>query len=275
MRLGDSKTGAGQAMSEQDVEVRVLIAARPETIFRFFSDPERYRLWMGQESSIQPQMGGELVVRHGPNPAAVGRIVEWVVNERLVFSWGHRSGEAGATVPEGSTTVTITLHPTDEGTLVTLRHTGLPTEIDRQGHRAGWRYYLSQLSAVSWTERMAGRCEPLVDSFFRAWNEPDDEARLKLLGECWAHDGRHRDRYGCIDGRDALHGYIGGVLALMQGAKLERSGAVEQVHAFLRCPWKITLPNGVVMGTGINVFELNRDGLIQSCVGFWDSAPTG
>jgi uncharacterized protein YndB with AHSA1/START domain len=268
------KSSGDRPFHEQDVEVRVLITARPETIFRFFSDSERYRLWMGPESSIQPRKDGELVVRHGPGPAAVGRIVEWVANERLVFTWGHRSGEGGETVPEGSTTVTITLHPTDEGTLVTLRHTGLPTEIDRQGHRAGWRYYLSQLSAVSWTERMAGRCEPLVDSFFRAWSESDGAARLNLLNECWAEEGRHRDRYGCIDGREALHGYIGGVLMMTQGAKIGRSGPVEQVHAFLRCPWKITLPNGATMATGINVFELNRDGLLQSCVGFGDAPPS-
>jgi uncharacterized protein YndB with AHSA1/START domain len=253
--------------------VQVRIAAEPATVFQYLADPQRYRLWMGAESTIDPREGGELTVKHGPGPLAVGRIVEFVPDRRLVFTWGHRPSDAGATVPEHSSRVTITLEACDEGTLVTLTHTGLPTQADRQGHLAGWRYYLSQLSAVSWERRMHGRREALVDAFFSVWNEPDSVQRDAALRKCTAENVAHRDRYGCIDGRAALHGYIGGVLGMMQGARIERAGPVEQVHAYLRCAWKLTTPDGGVMAAGADFFQLDREGLIRSCVGFWDALP--
>lgn len=93
---------------------------------------------------------------------------------------------------------------------------------------------------------------------------------MTLLAESFAEDGSIRDRYGCIDGRDSLIAYIGGVQMMMQGAKLERSGPVEQCHAYARYPWRIVLPNGHPMASGAQFVELNQDGLINKSVGFWD-----
>ncbi len=46
-------------MTEPDVlEVSVFIAARPETVFPYFTDPGRYRQWMGSVVTLDPVPGG-------------------------------------------------------------------------------------------------------------------------------------------------------------------------------------------------------------------------
>ena len=76
---------------------------------------------------------------------ARGEYVEVVPNSRVVFTWGWE-GE-GHPVPPGSTTVTITLTPDGDGTVVTLRHSGLAVD-ERQIHTQGWERFLPRLAAA-------------------------------------------------------------------------------------------------------------------------------
>lgn len=253
------------------IELTVRISARCETVFRFFSDPERYQSWMGQQSTIEPKLGGILTVSFGPGPTASGRIVEMVENERIVFSWGHEEG-AGRVPPE-STRVTITLTPTEEGTLVRLRHDGLPTEEQRTGHKRGWAYYLSSLAHLSACDRMVGQLDSILEAYIGAWNETDPTVRGSLLEQCWAREGVFRDRYGFVEGRDALSDYIGGVQMMMSGAKLQVAGVSAQTHFYVRHPWKSVNADGDVLARGTNFLQLDLDGRIASVVGFWDQGP--
>jgi hypothetical protein len=61
----------------------------------------------------------------------------------LIFTWGW---EDSSELPPGSSTVEITLIPDGDGTLIRLRHTGLPSEESRALHAAGWSHYLERLS---------------------------------------------------------------------------------------------------------------------------------
>lgn len=70
----------------------------------------------------------------------------WSTPYRLVFTWDWEdSGE----LPPGSSTVEITLVPDGDGTLIRLRHTGLPPEESRGLHAAGWSRYLEFLSVAA------------------------------------------------------------------------------------------------------------------------------
>ena len=40
------------------------IAAPPDIVFAYFTDPERYRLWQGIAVELQPRIGGVLRVTH-------------------------------------------------------------------------------------------------------------------------------------------------------------------------------------------------------------------
>ena len=115
------------------VEVTVYIAARPETVFPYFTDPVRYVQWMGGHAVLDPAPGGIYQVGMRDGVQAAGEFVEVEPPRRLVFTWGWTHEHA---VAPGSTTVVVTFEDEDGGTRVVLRHYGLPTgEQERSSPR--------------------------------------------------------------------------------------------------------------------------------------------
>src|SRR5216684_3185432 len=112
-------------MADDDVvEVSLYIAAQPETVFPYFTDPGRY-------------------IQDGVE--AVGEFVEIDPPRRVVFTWGWTHDPA---VPPGTTRVVITLHAEQDGTRVVLRHHDLPDGGQRDHHGKGWEVYLSRLGLL-------------------------------------------------------------------------------------------------------------------------------
>jgi uncharacterized protein YndB with AHSA1/START domain len=134
-------------MNDPDVlEVSVYIAAAPETVFPYFTDPARYVLWMGNRAELEPRPGGVYRVTMRDGVQASGEFLEVDPPRRLVFSWGWNHEHA---VPPGSTRVEVTLAEEDGGTRVVLRHAGLPDTEQRTHHQTGWELYLGRLSLAS------------------------------------------------------------------------------------------------------------------------------
>jgi uncharacterized protein YndB with AHSA1/START domain len=130
-------------MTDGDIlEVTVHIAAQPETVFPYFTDPERYVLWMGDSATLNPVPGGVYRVKMGNGVEAAGEFVEIDPPRRVVFTWGWTEGVA---VAPGSTRVVVTLEAENGGTRVVLRHHGLPDDELRAHHRKGWEMYLDRL----------------------------------------------------------------------------------------------------------------------------------
>ena len=130
-------------MTDPDVlEVSVHIAAPPETVFPYFTDPARYVQWMGGNATLDPTPGGEYRVGMRGGVQAAGVFLEIDPPRRVVFTWGWTGVHP---VPPGTTRVEITLQEQDGGTLVLLRHHGLPGDEQRNQHRTGWELYLGRL----------------------------------------------------------------------------------------------------------------------------------
>ena len=130
-------------MTEPDVlEVSVLIAAPPETVFPYYTDPARYVQWMGIDAALDPVPGGEYRVSMRGGVQASGVFLEIDPPRRVVFTWGWTGDHP---VPPGTTRVVVTLSAVDGGTLVLLRHHGLPNDEQRTQHRGGWQLYLGRL----------------------------------------------------------------------------------------------------------------------------------
>jgi uncharacterized protein YndB with AHSA1/START domain len=125
------------------VEVTVHIAAQPETVFRYFTDPARYVQWMGDHATLQSVPGGTYHVRMRDGVAAAGEFVEVDPPHRIVFTWGWTHDQA---VAPGTTRVVVTFDEEDGGTRVVLRHHDLPDDTQRDHHRKGWETYLDRLS---------------------------------------------------------------------------------------------------------------------------------
>jgi uncharacterized protein YndB with AHSA1/START domain len=121
------------------------VAAPPEKVFAYFTDPDRWMAWQGTEAEIELTPGGVWRVNITGDGFASGRVVEVIQNRRVVFTWGW---EQGPPVAPGSTTVSIELVPDGEGTLIRLVHSGLPSD-QAEIHRYGWEHYVPRLAAVS------------------------------------------------------------------------------------------------------------------------------
>jgi uncharacterized protein YndB with AHSA1/START domain len=138
-------------MTESDptvVEQTLRIEARPETVWRYWTDPERMCDWWGAAAELDPRPGGAYVVEMGTGPVMRGEYVELVPHERIVFSFGWDPHEAVPAIAPGSTQVEVTLTPDGDGTILALRHTGLP-DAARDEHRAGWARFLPLLAGAA------------------------------------------------------------------------------------------------------------------------------
>lgn len=93
---------------------------------------------------LDPRPGGRYRIDVDGEHIASGEYREVDPPHRVLMTWGW---EASETVPPGSTMVEITLTPDGQGTVLRLRHTGLPNDEEIQSHNAGWNQYMSALAA--------------------------------------------------------------------------------------------------------------------------------
>ncbi|MER7664783.1 MULTISPECIES: SRPBCC domain-containing protein [unclassified Streptomyces] len=134
-------------MSTDVVTLELPIAARPETVFSFFTDRNKWLLWMGKDGRFSFEPGGAYRTNIAGDNVAEGRFVEIDPPERLVFTWGWTEGTLS--IPPGSTTVDITLEPVPDGTLLRLVHSGLPTPEACAAHKEGWAHYVDRLATLA------------------------------------------------------------------------------------------------------------------------------
>jgi uncharacterized protein YndB with AHSA1/START domain len=140
------------AVEQRDVvEREVRIAARPETVFAFFIDPEKMILWKGRRAELDARPGGVYRVEISDQAIAKGEYIEIDAPRRVVFTWGwegQEQSEGAHAVAPGSSRVEISLEPDGDGTLVRLRHLDLPEE-SREIHGQGWDLYLGRLAIAA------------------------------------------------------------------------------------------------------------------------------
>jgi uncharacterized protein YndB with AHSA1/START domain len=134
--------------SSEAIDLKVRIAAKPETVFPFLTDAAKVPLWFGAEADVEARQGGIYKVKINPQATALGEVVEVQANKRIVFTFGWEGQDPHNGVAPGSSRVEISLTPDGDGTLVRLVHTGLP-EPATKDHRSGWGLYLNRLQAVA------------------------------------------------------------------------------------------------------------------------------
>jgi uncharacterized protein YndB with AHSA1/START domain len=130
------------------VEQTLRISARPETVWRYWTDPQRMCEWWGAAADLDPQPGGTCRVEMDGGPTMHGEFLELVPYERIVFSFGWEATDAAPAIAPGSTRVEVTLAQDGADTVMTLRHTGIPAaHVDE--HRSGWAHFLPILADVA------------------------------------------------------------------------------------------------------------------------------
>lgn len=250
---------------EHVLERSVLIRARRETVFRYFTDSERFAAWWGAGSTIDARRGGALRIRYPNGVLASGEVIEVVPHQRVVFTYGYE--DPSKPVRSGGSRVVVTLQERKDGTLLHLRHE-LPDAASRDHHVQGWRYQLAVFANVVAREVGAG-LPPAVDAFLAAWSQKDEATRRAAIAAVATDDVTFGDAFSCTSGIDDLVAHLAAAQLHMPGLVLERSGDVRQCQGTAVADWVAKGPGGVARGRGTNVFELAPDGRIRRVVGFW------
>lgn len=246
---------------------RVVIAAPRELVFRYFTDSERWARWWGKGSTIDPRPEGRVNIVHPNGVEMGGRVVAIDPPEKIVFTYGYRSGTP---IPEGGSLVTIRLDEHADGTELNLSH-AFAESSRRDEHLQGWRYQLAVFGNVTANEARASAGDA-VDSWFAAWSEPDTAVRESLLDRIASPDVRFRDQFSLIDGMADLRPHLAAVHKFMPGMRITRDGNVRHCQGTVLADWVARGTDGQERGRGTNVFVFGPAGDIRSVAGFWGPA---
>lgn len=247
------------------LERTVVIRATRNTVFRFFTDSNRWASWWGAGSTIEARVGGAVFIRHPGGVEVTGEVLDVIRPERIVFTYGYASGTP---IPPGSSRVTIQLDEHHEGTLLTLTHE-FPDAAVRDEHVQGWRYQLSVFSNLVANESNAHATD-IVDRWFGAWAIADAADRAAALLSVADAKVEFRDRFSTIGGVAELVPHIGAMHKFMAGLRLERAGHVRHCQGTALADWTARTADGQPRGGGTNLFVFGVDGKLTSVVGFWN-----
>jgi uncharacterized protein YndB with AHSA1/START domain len=131
------------------VEQSLRIEASRETVWRYWTDPERMCTWWAESADLDARPGGRCIADLGGGAIMRGEYLEVVPYERIVFTFGWDPHPDAPAVPPGSSRVQVTFIDDAGDTIMTLRHTDIPPdELGR--HDDGWTHFLGRfLEAVS------------------------------------------------------------------------------------------------------------------------------
>jgi hypothetical protein len=192
-------------------------------------------------------------------------VVEVVVPERLVFTYGYVSGTP---IAAGASLVTIALDEEPAGTRVRLSHAFAEPAV-RDHHIQGWRYQLSLFANAVANQAHAG-ADAIVDRWFTAWSDPDAETRRTALGQTVSGSVAMRDPFSAVDGLPDLVEHLAAVHRFMPGLTIARDGAVRHCQGMAIADWIVCDAAGHEKSRGTNVFSLTPDGRIDCVTGFWN-----
>lgn len=128
-------------------EKTAVLPLSPDEAFALITEPERLRRWKAVSARVDLRAGGEYRWTIVPGHVAAGTFREVEPGRRVVFGWGW---EGSADLAPDASTVTITLEPVGEGTLVRLVHEGL-TPDQEASHLEGWSHFFERLERTATT----------------------------------------------------------------------------------------------------------------------------
>lgn len=245
------------------LERTVFIQAAPETVFRFFTDSARWAKWWGAGSTIDARPGGSVHICFPGGVEALGEVLEVNSPHRIVFTYGFATGKP---IPPGSSRVTLRLQADALGTRLDLLHE-FPDAAVRDEHIQGWRFQLSVFGNVV-ADEVHSNPDGMVDAWFDAWAEPDEQLRAQAFARIAAPDIRFRDRFSLLEGLADLSAQAGAAQRFMRGIRMRRMGSARHCQGTVLTDWAALAEDGSPRMSGTNVFVLGPDGRIQSATGF-------
>jgi uncharacterized protein YndB with AHSA1/START domain len=129
------------------LELERAIPADVETIFSFWTDPDRLVRWMGRRAEIEASLGGLFIVDLTGDDIVLGRVVLIEPPSRLELAWGW-GGEREPSIDPGSSRVALTLESGRGSTTIRLTHRDVPPS--HLGWQAKfWQHHLDRLKLAA------------------------------------------------------------------------------------------------------------------------------
>lgn len=126
------------------IEKTALLPVSADEAFALITQPDRLRRWLAVSARVDLRAGGEFRWTLTPMAVASGTVVEVEPGRRIVLDFAFESE------PSRRDTVTLTIEPVEEGTLVRLVHDNLPDD-HAGGVLEGWTHFLERLERAAVT----------------------------------------------------------------------------------------------------------------------------
>lgn len=140
-------------MNDVNIKQKIFIKAKPSTIFSYFIDARKLRLWLGQQAKLELAENGRLEIAMNGHDIVLGTFRTIDPYKRIAFTWGWKGSDVH---PPESSIVEIVLKPDANGTWLHLEHSSVP-ESERECHEDGWNRNLPQLRTVLTNNGMIGQ----------------------------------------------------------------------------------------------------------------------
>jgi uncharacterized protein YndB with AHSA1/START domain len=138
-------------MTEPDLRLRAVVPAPPKRVYEALTDPAALRVWLAEHAEVELPGKYQFWGRYTPDGAEPHQRVLHVDERTIRLAW---------TVEGVETTVEVQLTEDDDGTLVTLSQSDLPSFQDVLADKAGARGALQTfwtLAIVNLADYLAGR----------------------------------------------------------------------------------------------------------------------
>ncbi len=145
-----------QTQQKVTVEVRKVIIAPVDRVFKAWTEPDQLSKWLGGgavagvRAEQDVRVGGNYRVDfdyagcEGKSGFMTGIYKEVVPNKKLVFTWTNSSDE----FPAKDTVVTVEFIARDKGTEVIIKHTNFIAQATADRHNNGWEQSLEKLASL-------------------------------------------------------------------------------------------------------------------------------
>lgn len=131
-----------------ELKLEMRMDAPPDKVYRALTEPAALNRWMAKDAKVDLRVGGHFDLgwavpeEHTVPPMT---ILALEPDRKLRISWPDWRGDTS--VPPQ--TVTWTLEPDGDGTLVTLTHAGFVRTVDLSDYPFGWVHFLTKLRGVA------------------------------------------------------------------------------------------------------------------------------
>ena len=132
------------------------IEAPASVVYRHLTTVDGLLRWMAVDAVAEAVPGGRLEWTHENGATMLGRFIEFVPDQRVVFAYGWKDDLMG--LPPVSSIVEIDLDEDAGITTLRLAHRGIPRRSVEE-HQRGWIYFLERLRVTMSApeERTAGQ----------------------------------------------------------------------------------------------------------------------